>query len=163
MGERENGRMDDTKKNGSSSTPILPVSHSPFPSFAHFPFYPFRHFLFFALFVVSPSWAQDTSRRSPVVIAVEKASPAVVSIVSSQEVEQPANPFRGNPFFEDFFRDFFESSPERRTDRSLGSGVVIRPDGYILTNEHVVQQSGKVQIQLANERKLNARLIGADS
>jgi len=120
-------------------------------------------FLLLTLFAVTQSWAQDTNRRSPVVIAVEKASPAVVSIVSSQEVERPANPFGGNPLFEDFFRDFFESSPERRTERSLGSGVVIRPDGYILTNEHVVQQSGKVQIQLANERKLNARLIGADS
>ena len=109
------------------------------------------------------SWSQDVSRRSPVVVAVEKASPAIVSIFSSQEVEQPANPFGGNPLFEDFFRDFFESSPQRRTERSLGSGVVIRPEGYILTNEHVVLQSGKVQIQLANERKLNARLVGADS
>ncbi len=109
------------------------------------------------------SWSQNISRRSPVVVAVEKASPAIVSIFSSQEVEQPANPFGGNPLFEDFFRDFFEASPQRRTERSLGSGVVIRPEGYILTNEHVVLQSGKVQIQLANERKLNARLVGADS
>lgn len=115
------------------------------------------------IFSVSSSQAQDTSRRSPVVIAVEKASPAVVSIISSQEIERRTNPFRGDPFFEDFFRDFFDSSPERRTERSLGSGVVIRPDGYILTNEHVVQQSGKVQIQLSNEKKLNARLVGADS
>jgi len=115
------------------------------------------------VFVPSTSWAQDASRRGPVVLAVEKASPAVVSIFSSQEVERAPNPFGGNPFFEDFFRDFFESMPERRTQRSLGSGVVIRPDGYILTNEHVVLQSGKVQIQLANERKFNARLVGADS
>lgn len=116
-----------------------------------------------SLFAVSPLWAQDVSRRSPVVIAVQKASPAVVSIFSSQEVERPANPFGGNPFFEDFFRDFFEPFPDRRTERSLGSGVVIRADGYILTNEHVVLQSGKVQIQLSNDRKLNARLVGADS
>ena len=110
-----------------------------------------------------PSWAQEVSRRSPVVVAVEKASPAVVSIFSSQEIERQVNPFGGNPFFEDFFRDFFESMPDRRTERSLGSGVVIRPDGYILTNEHVVLQSGKIQIQLANEQKLDARLVGADS
>lgn len=134
---------------------------------------PSTHLLvFLSLFVTSLLWgflapatsrAQDASRRSPVVVAVEKASPAVVSIFSSQEVERPVNPFGGNPLFEDFFRDFFESSPERRTERSLGSGVVIRADGYILTNEHVVLQSGKVQIQLASERKLNARLVGADS
>jgi serine protease Do len=107
--------------------------------------------------------AQDGNRHSPVVLAVEKASPAVVSIFSTQEVERQENPFSGNPFFEDFFRDFFEPFPQRRTERSLGSGVVIRPDGYILTNEHVVLQSGKVQIQLADDRKLNARLVGADS
>ena len=127
----------------------------------------YRYTLITALFcsfsVVAPSWAQDASRRSPIVVAVEKASPAVVSIFSSQEIERQVNPFRGNPLFEDFFRDFFDAPPDRRTDRSLGSGVVIRPDGYILTNEHVVLQSGKIQIQLANERKLNARLVGADS
>src|ERR671921_313623 len=68
--------------------------------------------------------AQDGSRRSPVVLAVEKASPAVVSIFSTQEVERQENPFSGNPLFEDFFRDFFEPFPQRRTERSLGSGVV---------------------------------------
>lgn len=107
--------------------------------------------------------AQDGSRRSPVVVAVEKASPAVVSIFSTQEIERQENPFSGNPFFEDFFRDFFEPFPQRRTERSLGSGVVIRADGYILTNEHVVLQAGTIQVQLADDRKLNARLVGADS
>jgi len=107
--------------------------------------------------------AQEGNRRSPVVLVAEKASLAVVSIFSTQEVERQENPFSGNPLFEDFFRDFFEPFPQRRTERSLGSGVVIRPDGYILTNEHVVLQSGKVQIQLADDRKLNARLVGADS
>jgi Do/DeqQ family serine protease len=112
---------------------------------------------------VPPALAQDSSRRSPVVIAVEKASPAVVSIFSTQEVERQFNPFSGNPLFDDFFRDFFEPFRQRQTERSLGSGVVIRPDGYILTNEHVVLQSGKVQVQLADERQLEARLVGADS
>jgi Do/DeqQ family serine protease len=98
-----------------------------------------------------------------VVIATEKASPAVVSILSAQEVEQRVNPFGGNPFFDDFFRDFFAPFQQRQTERSLGSGVVIRPDGYILTNEHVVLQAGKIQVQLADDRKLDARLVGADS
>lgn len=115
------------------------------------------------LFGLPLAQAQDGSRRSPVVLAVEKASPAVVSIFSAQEVEEQENPFSGNPLFDDFFRDFFQPFPQRRTERSLGSGVVIRPDGYILTNEHVVLQSGTVQIQLADDRKLTARLVGADS
>ncbi|MGE0826722.1 MAG: Do family serine endopeptidase [Candidatus Binatia bacterium] len=118
-------------------------------------------FLFFPVFSLTVH-AQDTNRRSPVVIAVEKASPAVVSIFSAQEIERPVNPFGGNPFFEDFFSDFFEPFQQRQTERSLGSGVVIRPDGYVLTNEHVILQSGQIQVQLANERKLDARLVGAD-
>jgi len=113
---------------------------------------------------LSPALAQDASRRSPVVIAVEKASPAVVSIISAQEVERGGNPFSGgDPFFDEFFRDFFEPFRQRQTEQSLGSGVVIRPDGYILTNEHVILRSGEIQVQFADERKFDARLVGADS
>src|SRR5262245_40310732 len=74
-----------------------------------------------------PACAQDVSRRSAIVVASEKASPAVVSIIAAQVVERQANPFGGNPFFDDFFRDFFEPFQQRQTDQSLGSGVVIRP------------------------------------
>ncbi|HEV8712373.1 MAG TPA: trypsin-like peptidase domain-containing protein [Candidatus Binatia bacterium] len=87
----------------------------------------------------------------------------MVSVIAAQEVERGVNPFSGDPLFEDFFRDFFAPFEQRQTEQSLGSGVVIRPDGYILTNEHVVVQTGKIQIQLADERKFNARLVGADS
>ncbi len=109
------------------------------------------------------AFAQDVSRRSAVVVAAEKASPAVVSIVAAQEVERRANPFGGDPLFDDFFRDFFQPFQQRQTEQSLGSGVVIRADGYVLTNEHVVVQAGKIQVQLADDKKLNARLVGADS
>ena len=132
----------------------------------HFPSRPLFFLVFtFCTFLLldAPARAQDASRRSPVVLAVEKASPAVVSVISAQERGRQANPFSGDPFFEDFFRDFFEPFPQGRTEQSLGSGVVIRPDGYILTNEHVVLQSGSVQIQLADDRRLNASLVGADS
>src|SRR5437870_8935865 len=114
--------------------------------------------------LISSALAQDASRRSPVVTAVEKASPAVVSIISAQEVERGDNPFSGgDPFFDEFFRDFFEPFRQRQTEQSLGSGVVIQPDGYILTNEHVILRSGKIQVQFADERKFDARLVGADS
>jgi Do/DeqQ family serine protease len=108
--------------------------------------------------------AQEANRRSPVVIAVEKASPAVVSIIAAQVVERPQrSPFGGNPLFDDFFRDFFEPFQQKQPEQSLGSGVVIRADGYVLTNEHVVVQAGKTFVQLANDRKISARLVGADS
>ncbi len=110
-----------------------------------------------------PALAQDVSRRSAVVIAAEKASPAVVSVTAAQEVERGSNPFSGDPLFEDFFRDFFAPFQQRQTEQSLGSGVVIRPDGYILTNEHVVVQAGKIQVQFTDDRKFTARLVGADS
>ena len=112
----------------------------------------------------SPSvWAQPESRRSPVVIVAEKASPAVVSILSGAESRRARSPFGGDPFFDDFFRDFFEPLPRQQPGWSLGSGVIIRPDGYILTNEHVILQAGKIQVQLADERTFEARLVGADS
>lgn len=116
------------------------------------------------LFLLSSlALAQETSRRSPVVLAVEKASPAVVSIIAAEVIERRSSPFGGNPFFDDFFRDFFQPFPRRPTNQSLGSGVVIHPDGYVLTNEHVVVQAEKIFVQLSDDRKLPARLIGADS
>src|SRR5262245_43814482 len=73
------------------------------------------------LFALSSSaHAQDVSRRSAVVIAAEKASPAVVSIIAAQEVARGANPFGGDPLFDDFFRDFFAPFQRRQTEQSLG-------------------------------------------
>jgi len=112
---------------------------------------------------ISPTLAQDATRRSPVVLAVEKASPAVVSLIAAEVIEQRGNPFGGNPFFDDFFQDFFGPFQRRQTNQSLGSGVVIRPDGYVLTNEHVVVQAEKILVQLSDDRQLPARLVGADS
>lgn len=120
--------------------------------------------LWFIIITLSPLVsAQDTSRRSPVVIAIEKASPSVVSIIAAQVIERRESPFGSNPFFDDFFRDFFEPFQQRQTEQSLGSGVVIRQDGYVLTNEHVVVQAEKIFVQLSDDRKVSAHLVGADS
>lgn len=111
-----------------------------------------------------PTRAQE-SRKNAVVRAVEKAGAAVVNVNTEEHVRGRVNPFSGwgNDFFEEFFGDFFESFPERDYKRqSLGSGVIIDPRGYILTNEHVISQASKIKVSLINNREYEAQLIGAD-
>jgi Do/DeqQ family serine protease len=109
--------------------------------------------------------ATDPLRHTPVVAAVEKVRLAVVNVFTEQVVERPAFPFGTwqDPRVEEFFRDFFE--PRRRTYRqtSLGSGVIIRADGYVLTNQHVIVRGGDIKVSLSDERTFEARLVGADA
>jgi serine protease Do len=107
----------------------------------------------------------DPIRRSAVVMAVERASPAVVNISSDQVIERRGSPFpfRGDPFFEEFFRDFMDPRPRREKRTSLGSGVLVRGDGTILTNEHVILRGGTIHVTLADGREFTARLVGADA
>jgi serine protease Do len=104
-------------------------------------------------------------RRTPVVEAVRKVSPAVVNISTETIVARQTGPFPTfqDPFFDQFFHDFFEPRVERYQQTSLGSGVVIRPDGYILTNQHVILRGSKIKVTLADDRDFEAQLIGADS
>ena len=94
-------------------------------------------------------------RETAVVRAVRKISPAVVNIRSAYLVRKRSSPFPGfglNPFFEEFFRDFFDPRFERRQQyTSLGSGVIIDGNkGLILTNAHVIQKTGTIRVMLEN-------------
>lgn len=104
---------------------------------------------------------------------IEKNQPAVVNIsTSSAPAESPEggeqDPLQGSPFqgtpFEDMFREFFENMPRGggMPSRSLGSGVIISADGYIITNNHVVMQADEITVRLFDERELKAELIGSD-
>ena len=99
-------------------------------------------------------------RRTPLVVAVEKAAPAVVNIYTEEAT--PASPFRnfGDSPFDQFFKDFFPPTNPNR--RSLGSGVIINSEGYILTNEHVVARAARIKVTLIDKREFSAHLIGAD-
>ncbi|GIW39535.1 MAG: peptidase [Candidatus Binatia bacterium] len=115
------------------------------------------------LFAAAPARAAE--RRTPVVRAVETISPAVVNVWTEQVIERETAPFPlfRDPFFEEFFRDFFEPYRERLRRTSLGSGFVVRPDGYILTNQHVVLRGARIRVTFADEREFEARLVGTDS
>ena len=111
--------------------------------------------------------AQKLNRETPVVLAVRKVSPAVVNVSSVYEVRKRTGPFSGfglNPFFEEFFKDFFDPRFERRQQyTSLGSGVIIDGEkGLILTNAHVIQKTATIKVMLQDEREFEAKIVGAD-
>jgi serine protease Do len=112
-------------------------------------------------------FAHELKRETAVVKAVREVSPAVVNISSAYEVRKQSSPFSGfglNPFFEEFFRDFYDPRFERRQQQTnLGSGVIIDgTKGLILTNAHVIQKTGTIKVTLKNELEFEARIVGAD-
>ena len=108
-----------------------------------------------------------TNRESPIVMAARRVSPAVVNISSVISVRKRGGPFSGfelNPFFDSFFKDFFDPYLERQPERStLGSGVIIDgKKGLIITNAHVITNAGTIKVTLQDEREFEAEIIGAD-
>jgi serine protease Do len=105
----------------------------------------------------------DPLRRTKVVEAVERASPAVVNISTSQVVESTPFPGQIDPFFDQFFRDFFDTRPRRSEQTSLGSGAIVDGSGTILTNAHVIQRGSRIKVTLVDGREFDATLVGADA
>jgi Do/DeqQ family serine protease len=130
----------------------------------------FNRFLWLFLFLLCVPVSgngQEPDRRSAVVRAVQKLGPAVVNISSEYQVQMGRNPFSEfgmNPFFDSFFKDFFDPGLDRRQKRtSLGSGVIIDGKrGFILTNAHVVTQSDAISVVLQDEREFQAQIVGVD-
>ena len=92
--------------------------------------------------------------------AAKKAIPAVVHIFTSQEVKGARHPFINDPIFRHFFGDRFGEESQRRS--GLGSGVVVSPEGYILTNFHVVDGADEIEVAHNDGRKYKARVVGSD-
>ncbi len=92
--------------------------------------------------------------------AAKKAVPAVVHIFTSQEVKGARHPFINDPIFRHFFGDRFGEESQRRS--GLGSGVVVSPEGYILTNFHVIDGADEIEVANNSGRKYKARVVGSD-
>ncbi len=105
--------------------------------------------------------AEESLRRTPVVVAVEKVSPAVVNIATIvRERVSPFFQFSGEEFFKDFFPDFFS---QELTRSSLGSGLIIDgTKGYVVTNHHVVERASEIKVITADEKEHKAKVVGSD-
>jgi serine protease Do len=93
-----------------------------------------------------------------------RATPSVVNVFTTHHVK--LSPFgaplgSGDPF-DDFFRQFFPGMPREMEQRSLGSGVIVDSDGFIVTNHHVVANADEIQVKLSDTRSFPAELVGSD-
>ncbi|GBD97080.1 MAG TPA: DegQ family serine endoprotease [Nitrospirae bacterium] len=97
----------------------------------------------------------------------EAVKPAIVNIstVRTEKIMgSPFSPFYNDPFFRKFFGNQFRhpQKPRERKSASLGSGVIVSPDGYILTNNHVIKNADKIKVLLPDKREFTGRIIGSD-
>src|SRR5690348_14009621 len=122
--------------------------------------------LAFVLSLAAPALAQDVVPESKAQIEltfaplVKKAAPAVVNVFTRTVVKERAlSPFFDDPFFQQFFG---EQTPRERVQNSLGSGVIVRPDGLIITNNHVIAKADEIRVVLSDGREFPAQVIAAD-
>lgn len=126
----------------------------------------------FILTIFGPASARQGEKRLPLTGAptsfselAKKASPSVVNISTVKVVKGKSHPmpFGPNDPFRDFFDRFFrDQMPKDFKQKSLGSGFIIDKDGFILTNNHVVEQTDEITVTLVDKREFNAKIIGRD-
>lgn len=135
----------------------------------------FRTLAAFGLFTflaIVPAFAQERKvpeNRAQVQLSfaplVEKAAPAVVNIYTQKIVaNRQVTPLFNDPFFRRFFGDLGMrfNRPRREQQNSLGSGVIVKPDGVIVTNQHVIEGAEKIVVVLADKREFDAELLVSD-
>ena len=109
-----------------------------------------------------PSRAPDANQFASYGDAAKKAMPAVVNIFTSKEVKTPQHPFMNDPLFRHFFGRDAQGRGESRRASSLGSGVIASPQGYILTNFHVIESADDIEVLIADNRRVSAKIVGGD-
>lgn len=112
---------------------------------------------------VSPDFVELAKRLNPTVVNIRTAK---VVKPRATPGRRPGTPFSGNDFFNEFFAPFFQQQqPQQRArkEQSLGTGFIISEDGYVLTNNHVVNAADEVLIKLADGREMKAEIKGQDA
>ncbi|SRR5579883_118606 len=108
------------------------------------------------------STAQTTGAILSYADVVDHVAPAVVTIRSSRRVRAPQQfPFFDEPFFQRFFGGGF--APRQQVEQALGSGVIVRADGHILTNHHVIDGAEEIKVDLTTHKTYSAKLVGSDA
>lgn len=134
----------------------------------------------FVLNTLKPEWLHDATPDSVVAIleapangvaplpasgsyadAAQRSMPAVVHIFTSKAVAAQRHPLMNDPVFRHFFGDPPGEGSQQRS-AGLGSGVIVSPDGYILTNNHVIDAADEIEVALNDGRKFSAEVIGRD-
>src|SRR5579871_1107676 len=111
---------------------------------------------------VGPHPASAASNDMGFAPLFKPALPTAVSILSSRMVKVPQNPLFNNPFFQQFFGGRFPQQPQEQREMGLGSGVIVSPDGYILTNNHVVDKATELKVMLSDKREFPGKVVGTD-
>ncbi|HEX7387210.1 MAG TPA: trypsin-like peptidase domain-containing protein [Castellaniella sp.] len=107
---------------------------------------------------VAPAASGAVATYAP---AVVRAAPSVVNVYTAKHIEVPVVPLPADPGLEQLLRQL-PGFTRRESSTSLGSGVIVRPDGYILTNYHVIESADSIRVSLADGRQETAKLVGAD-
>ncbi|MEX3630227.1 MAG: Do family serine endopeptidase [Burkholderia sp.] len=115
-----------------------------------------------ALREVAPGGGGAPPAQASYADAAQKAMPAVVNVFSSKDGSLPPDPRAKDPLFRYFFGDRNPRRQPQEPASNLGSGVIVSPEGYILTNQHVVDGADQIEVALADGRTSTAKVIGND-
>ena len=129
--------------------------------------------LLVACFATPLAWANSTNIKKAVPAdktqitlsyapLVKKTVPAVVNIYTQRVVVDQVTPFASDPFFQQFFGNSFPKQYRKRLESSLGSGVIVRPNGLVVTNYHVIEAAQNIRVVLLDRREYPAKIILSD-
>jgi serine protease Do len=110
-----------------------------------------------------PTVASPVPLQTSYADLVSRVAPAVVTIRSTERARAAQQfPFMDDPAFREFFGDRFPQQQQQRPVQGVGSGVIVNPQGYILTNHHVVDGALEIRVEMTDNRTFTAKLVGSD-